>query len=469
MLLRMAKISMLHIYINFTMNGHFKHNVWLLCTLFFFGLSIAITFPAPRPRYGGVLRHGIFQKPINFDPVDVLNFAELQIASAIFEGLVKYDVNGRIVPAVASEWDTSKDGRMWAFIVAKEAKFHNGRIVTASDVKLSLQRTIKKIRLKSGFLSLVDEISVINEHTLRINLTEGEPDFLGQLMLPQAWIVPVDDVDKESFRTNPIGTGPFKMLEQGPSETKLAANDEYPWGKPFLKELIFKYYDNLQAARFDFESGGLDSFHIPVADAVAMQEEQSGQLFREEPAESVYLQLNPKPFKNEQWQDVLKYAIDVQSILSYQYGLSEARYLYEGSSVLLKNRSLYNPTKARRMLKSSGWQSDKKLKFIAANLSDNTGNAVAVRIQRMLSSTGMSTAILHFEQAEFKKAVRNGNFDLVLLSAPLLCGNLVYLPQPTFRLYQLPSYILRQPDIYGVNAMLGGVIQFENVWLKRRY
>jgi len=121
------------------------------------------------------------------------------------------------------------------------------------------------------------------------------------------------------------------------------------------------------------------------------------------------------------------------------------------------------------MLKSNGWKSDKKLKFIVANLSDNTGNAVARRIQGDLLSIGMSTTILPLEQAEFKQAVRDGNFDLALLSLPLLSGNIGYPPGPALLLYQLPSYIRRQSDIYGVNMMLGGLIQFENIWLKRIY
>jgi len=450
------------------MNKHFKHLVCLLSALFFLVLNFTMAFPAPRPRYGGTLRHGIFQKPINFDPVDVLNFAELQIASTIFEGLVKYDADGRIVPAIASEWEISEDGRLWTFIIANEAKFHNGKIVSASDVKLSLQHSIEKMRPKSGNLSLVDEISVIDERALQINLTESEPDFLQRLMLPKAWIVPVDEVDKESFKTNPIGTGSFKIAERTLPSVKLTANGEYPWGRPFLDNLVFQYYDSLQTARFDFESGGLDSFHIPVADAVTTNEKQGGQLLKKESAELVYLQLNPKTFKDKQ-QEVLKYAIDVQSILSYQYGLPEIGYLYEGSSVFLKNRPLYNPTKARRMLRSSGWQSDKKLKLIVANLSDNTGNAVATRIQRMLSSIGMNTVIFPFEQSEFNKTVGDGNFDIVLLSVPLICGNVGYPSRHSLLLYKLPSYILRQSDIYGINAMLGGVIQFENVWLKRRY
>jgi len=472
-----------------------------------------MTFAAPRPRYGGVLRHGIFQKSINFDFVDVLNFAELQIASAVFEGLVKYDANGRIVPAVASEWNTSGDGRVWTFIIAKEAKFHNGKSITASDVKVAIQRVVKKMRPKSDYPSFVDKIAVTDEHTLQVNLAKSEPDFLHWLMLPQAWIVPVDEVDKESFRMNPVGTGPFKISEQKPSEIKLIANNEYPWGKPFLDELIFQYYDSLQTARFDFESGMLDSLHIPVADAIAMEikrkpsnprhntsepvcspvelrgvnivaEEQGRQLLKKESAELVYLQLNPDTFKNKRWQDVLRYAIDVQSILRFQYGFPETGYLRvrkrSGTPVWLSKNSVavspnifvYNPTKARRMLKSSGWQSDKKLNFIVASLSDNTGNAVALRIQGHLLSIGMNTAISHTEQAEFRKAVRDGNFDLALLSVPLLRGNIGYRnsgypPEPALLLYQLPSYILRQSDIYGVNVMLGGLIQFENVWLKR--
>ena len=79
----------------------------------------ATTESAPHPRFGGTLQGAIFQPVTTLDTVNYLNFAELQIASNLYEGLVKRDRFGRISPAIAQSWTHSNDHRIWIFVIAQ--------------------------------------------------------------------------------------------------------------------------------------------------------------------------------------------------------------------------------------------------------------------------------------------------------------------------------------------------------------
>ena len=81
------------------------------CGAFFCWITVAAE-SAPHPRFGGTLQEAIFQPVTTLDAVNYLNFAELQVASNLYEGLVKRDRFGRISAAIAQSWTHSDDHRI---------------------------------------------------------------------------------------------------------------------------------------------------------------------------------------------------------------------------------------------------------------------------------------------------------------------------------------------------------------------
>src|ERR1051325_6839728 len=63
-----------------------------------------------------------------------------ELLASVYESLVTLDENSQVAPCLADSWDVSKDGRTYTFHLNPNAKFHNGRPVTASDIKFSLDR-----------------------------------------------------------------------------------------------------------------------------------------------------------------------------------------------------------------------------------------------------------------------------------------------------------------------------------------
>ena len=210
---------------------------------------IAITAEsAPPPRFGGTLQGAIFQPVTTLDTVNYLNFAELQVASNLYEGLVRRDRFGRISPAIAQSWIHSDDHRIWTFVIAPGMTFHNGKSVTATDVKLAWERFVREgvwlvspqplsqIRgaemYRSGALTQIEGILVLDDSRLQVTLQDGDPEFLGKLTSPAAWVTTRGD-------SQPIGTGQFRLESFGRTEARLRANSDYLWGRPLFRKADF--------------------------------------------------------------------------------------------------------------------------------------------------------------------------------------------------------------------------------------
>jgi hypothetical protein len=127
--------------------------------------------------------------------------------------------------------------------------------------------------------------------------------------------------------------------------------------------------------------------------------------------------------------------------------------------------------KARRRFKHANWNDSQALSLLYAPLPDNTGSAIATRLQRdFLSQIGLQIDIKTTNPGEFRQSLKEASIDLALLSMPLyrdgiassLAFDQMYLLIP---LYFLPASFLCQPNVRGVNIAWGGVIAFESVWL----
>ena len=203
---------------------------------------------APHPKFGGTLQGAIFQPVTTLDAVNYLNFAELQVASNVYEGVVKRDRFGRISPAIAQSWSHSNDHRIWMFVIAQGMTFHNGKPVTAADVKQAWERFIREgvwkvspqplslIRgteaYQNNIATQIVGIRVLDDSHLQVTLQAGDPKFPEKLISPAAWVTTQGD-------SQPIGTGQFRLESFGRTEVRLTAHSDYLWGSPYLEATNF--------------------------------------------------------------------------------------------------------------------------------------------------------------------------------------------------------------------------------------
>ena len=164
---------------------------------------------------------------------------------ALHDALVKPMPTGANTPSLAESWTMAKDGLTYDFVLRKGARFHNGDIVTAEDVRFSFERYrgagAKQIKDK------VREVQVVDSGRVRFHLKEPWPDFLtyyGTTASGVGWIVPqkyVEQVGDDGFKKAPIGAGPYRLVSFNPGVELVAEAFEGYWRKaPHVKRLVFK-------------------------------------------------------------------------------------------------------------------------------------------------------------------------------------------------------------------------------------
>src|ERR1700734_63453 len=89
------------------------------------GLGIALLAAATVPARAQVLEIATDQSPVGLDPQVATSFATQLVTSTIYEGLTAIDADLRVVPALASSWTVSDDGRTYRFQLRPGAAFHN--------------------------------------------------------------------------------------------------------------------------------------------------------------------------------------------------------------------------------------------------------------------------------------------------------------------------------------------------------
>tara|TARA_Y100000588_G_C14192028_1_gene898452 strand:- start:220 stop:1734 length:1515 start_codon:yes stop_codon:yes gene_type:complete len=216
--------------------------------------SSSFIYGAGHIKYGGTLRIAMSGDIDTFDPhVTPLTKASL-VNQLIFNRLVQYDVDLNVIPELA-EWD-QVNALEWIFKLKRGVRFHNGRGMTADDVKYSLERGKKEDILVSKFVKNLKSIDVINNYTLKITLNEQRGYWLKDLTnIP---IIPKESVS--TLKSKPIGTGAFKFVEWAPNDKIVLKKNADYWdkGKPYLDNIIIRVIPDMQARLANLESGDID-------------------------------------------------------------------------------------------------------------------------------------------------------------------------------------------------------------------
>lgn len=216
-----------------------------------------------RIKDGGTLKVRTFSPRLTplLDPG--LPDCDVIIVDQIFEGLIKFNSSLQIVPELADYWVISPDGTKYTFYLKRNIRFHHGRLLTARDVKSSLERLlqagnspfyqylISKVagarEFYEGKAVDVGGFIVKDNHVFEINLTEPHPSLLSILAAPFCKIFPEELLRSQgkNFFYKPIGTGPFKFaywLRDSRLRiigVRLERNENYYGRIPYLEAIEF--------------------------------------------------------------------------------------------------------------------------------------------------------------------------------------------------------------------------------------
>ncbi len=238
---------------------------------------LAMTRSGPVYQFGVpldqalVLEGGESTNPRNYDPATTGSAGDKRL----YSGLVSFDPRLNLTPDLAETWEISPDGTVYTFHLRKNAKFHDGRPVTAQDVLYSWTRAANPdlqsptvltylgdivgiSEVANGQAEAVSGLKVIDDQTLQVTIDAPKPYFLMKLTYPTAFVVDRENVESSSdwYRT-PNATGPYKLKEWRSGEVMIyEANSDFYLGKPSIPYVVVTLYSG-DSVRL-YETGEVD-------------------------------------------------------------------------------------------------------------------------------------------------------------------------------------------------------------------
>jgi len=319
-----------------------------------------------EPTNGGSVTVGITQDLDSLDPHKAIAAGTKEVLFNIFEGLVKLDYNGKLVPAVAESYDVSPDGLVYTFTLRQGVKFHDGTPVTADDIVYSIKRSAGLLKpidptvVVETALSGISEINIADEKTVEVVLSQADTELIYYLTCA---IVPAN-YDKLS--TKPIGTGPFKFVSYAPLESIVMEKNEdyYLQGVPYLDEVTFKMSANTDAAFLELRAGSIDILpYLTDAQAGQLPEGYELKAGSMNLIQGMFLNNEMPPFDNALVRKALCYAVDRQAVIDMVAG---GRGNVIGTNMFpgfkdyydaeLVNAYPYDPQKAKDLLAEAGYK-----------------------------------------------------------------------------------------------------------------
>lgn len=302
---------------------------------------------------------GISQEIDSLDPHNVEYAGTREVLFNVFEGLVKPTSEGEIEPAVASDFVISEDAAKITFTLRDGITFHDGSLVTAEDVKYSLER-YANIQGEESVFSNMKEVVIASENTIEVYLHEPNTEFVYELtcaVLPKA--------NEASFSTNPIGTGPFAFVSYQPGDALVVKKYAGYWksGTPFLDEVTFKVVTDSKMAITYLNAGTVDIYQYLTADQASTINQNFNILEGSvNYVQGMFLNNAAKPFDDVRVRQALYYAVDRDLINEMIFG---GKSHIIGTNMIPASTKYYNADteqmytrdleKAKALLKEAGY------------------------------------------------------------------------------------------------------------------
>lgn len=412
--------------------------------------------------------------PKSFNPVTAKETSTTQITNLMFSGLTDMDgESGEIIPGLAKRWESSKNGRVWEFVLREDLKWSDGHPLNASDVVFTFEKLHlnPEVNSSSRFILQVDgnlpDVEALSDTKVRFTYPQPYAPFLravGVGIMPEH--VLSKSVENGEFNsvwgvdTNPdsiVVNGPFELEEYQTSQrVVLTKNNNYyktaPNGDdlPRLDEVTYEIVKNRDVALQKFLSGELDVLNVQAKNLpnIEPREKRSNfTLHKVGPARSTtFLSFNMNTdtdpetgetyipshklewFNDPAFRRAVSYGIARQEIINIVmngngfplYGpISPGNELFYNEDI---KKYPHDPEKARRILSENGYRdrdddgvregpNGHSLAFV---LNTNSGNDQRVEmteiIRQDLDNLGMDVS---FSQLEFNTLTTklNATFD----------------------------------------------------------
>jgi peptide/nickel transport system substrate-binding protein len=366
----------------------------------------------------------IESSPTNLDPRFATDSQSQRIDGLLFSGLLERDNQMNLHPSLAESWDTP-DPLTYVFHLRRGVRFHDGRPLTAVDVKATFEfiRIPTNKSPKRGALRMVNSIEAPDEYSVIFHLSEPYASFPLNLIPSAIGIVPANA--GPDFSRHPIGSGPFCFVQQSQDEdVVIERNSDYASSAPQLTRVRFRIVPDaivraleLRKGSADLEMSSLSPDIIPVLARqpdLAVTERSGTNL--------TYLSFNLEDpaLAHRELRQALALATDRESLI---------RYLLHGEAKIANGvlppelwaaepdltNYPFDPAKAEKLLDTAGFPRQKsgvRLHLTLKCSTEEQARLIGAALQEQWRRVGVELELRPLELATLFSDVSKGNFQI---------------------------------------------------------
>ncbi len=358
-----------------------------------------------------------------------------------------------VIPALATSWKISEDGKEYTFKLRKNVYFHTTEDFTpkrpfnADDVLFSFHRQWNKTHPfhnninyryryfeSMGLGNLIQDIIKVDDYTIKFSLVRPESPFLATLAMDFASILSaeygsqlVKTKNLEAMDLQPVGTGPFQLVRYQPDAfIRYKAHPEYWQGEQKLKKLVFAITPDPSLRFARLVAGECDVMANPLPVHLTAAHQFKNTLVQSEAGLNIaFLTMNTRkpPFNNLQVRIALNHAINKKAIIKAVYQKMALPAITPIPPNIWAHNGLikdfdYDPEKAKALLKSAGYPQGFKMDIwtMSAQREYNPdAKKMAELIQQNLKDVGIEVEIETYEYGAFLDKVRRGEHHAALM------------------------------------------------------
>jgi len=232
---------------------------------------VSENFMVVIPARGGTLTEGIIGLPRFINPILAISDADRDLTELVYSGLLKATSDGTLSPDLAESYSISDDGLTYTFTLKQNLTFHDKTPITADDVIFTIEKA-EDPSLKSPKRANWEGVKAekINDREIKLTLKQPYSPFVENATLgilpKRIWeAVTAEEFPFSQLNIEPVGSGPYKLksVERNasgiPLDYRLESFDSYSGGKPFIKNIITRFYQSNKDLIFSYRAGSIQS------------------------------------------------------------------------------------------------------------------------------------------------------------------------------------------------------------------
>jgi peptide/nickel transport system substrate-binding protein len=380
--------------------------------------------PPPAPDF---LTIALINSPINLDPGVGTDEVSQKLHQLLYSSLLKIDDSLRVVPDLATRFET-EDSITWVAGIPAGVRFHDGRTMTAEDVAFTFRRFLDPafVSARKGAYRDLAAVDVIDPRTIAFRLRHASASFPINLVMG---IVPAGAGATQARQ--PIGSGPYKLREFVIDDhVTLDAFDGYYQGPPRNRGLVFKVVPDETMRGLEIRNRTVDLVVNDLSpDLVHGLTEAGVATVTEAPGTDyayVGFNLRDPALADRRVRQAIGYAIDTGAIITYlRRGLARPAtgivpsmsWAYEPNAF----RFTHEPARARALLDEAGFPDPDgpgpapRLRLTLKTSTVEMYRLQAAVIQQQLADVGIALDVRSYEFATLLNDIARGNVQLYTL------------------------------------------------------